>query len=197
MNLQTPTIDCRHDAYVETSNWNRVLRRLRRDDSHKRSHYPKGRPNRLTRLFFAATTVLALAACGGQAERTSGSGPTQGAGFASAVFVNLPRPGGATPFDPPSEEGGVWTQSYEVRSLGSAETMQFYVAALQDDWLQQVPPAVVGHCNPAVVLVGDGCTYRGVWASSGQRLEVSAGPDGIDQGNGGGTELSLLLTGQG
>jgi hypothetical protein len=149
------------------------------------------------RVALAMAAVLSLAACGGHSTRTSGSEPAQNGAFVSDAFSNLPKPGGSMPFEPATETDGVWAQSFEIHSLGAAETIEFYKTALAEGWTQLSRRSSGGHCSLTDGAVGDGCTYRSVWTNHAQRLEISTGPDGADSSGGGGTELSLLLIPEG
>src|SRR5262245_2042777 len=103
------------------------------------------------RVLVVAALVV-LGACGGTGMRTSGSEPSQDGAFVPGVFANLPKPVGAVAYEPPTHSEGVWTQSFHVGSLGSAEAIQFYGTALGAGWGQLSGPAQTGACTPTVGL---------------------------------------------
>jgi hypothetical protein len=142
--------------------------------------------------------VLVLAACGGSSPPSTGTTqaaqPDQDGGFESSAFANIPTPGGAQAFGPPTEQGDAFVQSFETVGLGSSETMQFYEDTLDNTWTEVSPPQVLGHCE-VLDVTEDGCTYRAVWSTSTLNLQVTAGPDGTDADGNDGAQLDLVLTG--
>jgi len=145
-------------------------------------------------------TVL-LTACGGSGESGATNSPAQGSGaqperltFADSEFVGLPKPAGAQSFGVATFEGGTWVQSYAVDDLDPLQTLTFYRNRLESNWVESPPVRQLGQCLAQGDTPGTQCTYRGVWVSGAERLEVVAGPAGPDANDGrASTELSLLL----
>jgi hypothetical protein len=140
-----------------------------------------------------------LAACGTGTPAASGTAvpvgaqPVRNGGLVPGSFVDLPKPAGARSYGAPTLSHGAWTQSFEVDGLSPAQTMQFYVTALQGSWGESPPSAPLGRCDPSGGATGSGCTDRAVWIQGSEQLTIIAGPAGVDVGNG--TQLSLELTG--
>lgn len=117
------------------------------------------------RNLLSATTVAALllGACGdGDGGGSSPEAqPAPGAStFAEGDFEGIPLPGRSTPVSERVEEGGVVTQSFEVRNLPPEELLDFYVEALAEhDVLEE----------PEEIGVG---TRRGRWDVDGRELTV-------------------------
>jgi hypothetical protein len=143
--------------------------------------------------------ALVLAACGSDSSMGSGGGvevgaqPERNGRFVPGEFVDLPMPAGARSFAGPSLKDGAWTQSFEVDSLSPADTMQFFMNALQGSWGESPPLSPVGPCDPSGGASGSDCTYRSAWRQGPETLTITAGPAGLSVDNG--TELNLLLTG--
>jgi hypothetical protein len=157
------------------------------------------RNRRCVGVGLALVAALAFAACGGATATTSGGGaaigaqPVRNGSLAPGSFVDLPKPAGARSFGAPTLSHGTWTQSFGVDGLSPAQTMQFYVTALEGSWGESPPLSPLGRCDPSGGASGSGCTYRAVWIRGSEKLTIIAGPAGLGVSNG--TELSLLLTG--
>ncbi|MDQ1431354.1 MAG: hypothetical protein QOF40_1956, partial [Actinomycetota bacterium] len=88
----------------------------------------------------ALVAALTLAACGTGTPAASGTAvpvgaqPVRNGGLVPGSFVDLPKPAGARSYGAPTLSHGAWTQSFEVDGLSPAQTMQFYVTALQGSW---------------------------------------------------------------
>ena len=149
-------------------------------------------------------TAVLLTACGGGGGRSGApSSPAQGSGaeperstFVDSSFVGLPKPAGAQSFGAATFEGGTWVQSYEVDGLDPLQTVAFYENRLDTDWVESPPLRRLGQCLAHGDTPETQCTYRGLWVSGDERLEVVAGPAGPGGTDGhASTELSLLLEG--
>jgi hypothetical protein len=141
--------------------------------------------------------ALALAACE-DATTAGGVGvgadPLRNGAFAPGIFVDLPKPAESKPFGAPALKHGTWVQSFEVDGLSPSETVQYYESALKPEWEESTPLLPLGSCFPPGGSAESQCTYREIWIQGTERLEIVAGPAGIDP-VGDGTELSLLLEG--
>jgi hypothetical protein len=145
--------------------------------------------------------ALALTACGGDpaSEGVSegvgvGAQPLQNGTFGPGILVNLPKPAAARPFAAPAHRHGTWVQSFEIDGLSPLETMQYFESALPPVWEESTPSMPLGSCFPPGGESDSQCTYRETWIQGTQRLEIVAGPAGIDITEDR-TELSLLLEG--
>jgi hypothetical protein len=150
-------------------------------------------------VVLALVAAVAVGACAGDTASSSrgdaavGAQPAQNGTFAPDTFVGLPKPDGARPYAAPTQEHGTWTQSFEVDGLSPAQTMQFFLTALEGNWGESPPLSPTGPCDPAGGGSGSACTYRAVWIRGTERLRITAGPAGLGVSNG--TELNLLLRG--
>ena len=119
------------------------------------------------------------------ADERRASSPAQGSGaeperstFVDSSFVGLPKPAGAQSFGAATFEGGTWVQSYEVDGLDPLQTVAFYENRLDTDWVESPPLRRLGQCLAHGDTPETQCTYRGLWVSGDERLEVVAGPAG-------------------
>jgi hypothetical protein len=151
-----------------------------------------------------AVATLALAACGGGANgsaSTAAAGQDQPANDGSGaldpgVFTDLPKPAGAVPLSPPTQQDGAWSQSYRVVGLTPQGAMAFYQSNLISGWALTAPTVAIGGGCDLAAGPANGCEFRGVWMNGNMTLEVTTDPDAtVAAGDPAATELDLLLTG--
>ena len=127
--------------------------------------------------------VWTFAACGNTnhdsagAAAVDGDQPASNGILAPAELVDLPTPGSSQVSDGPTEQGGVWTESFSVAGLSPAETMDFYVTAFENTWTTTSQPAALADCVLGRRPAGNGgCTYRGRWINGTETSRSARAP---------------------
>ena len=130
-----------------------------------------------------AVAVLAITTGCGSGHRAQVYEPlTVGERFVAGDLASLPKPDGTVALAQPTAAGRTTTQSFKVVGSGADETFGFYEVHLRElGWGPQSVPEKTGH---------DG--WRAVWIQDGRRLEIAAS---AYRGNGGSSQLDLVLTG--